>query len=284
MPEGDRDLVAALRALGDGLDASGSPEADPATAAVRRIAAETSRSAPTSEVPRVAGPPGGARSGARPGGPRRRHAVLAAAALVVTAVVVVAVPGSRAAVARLFGLGGVRIVTTDEPPAGVAGPYDLGEPMDVEEAIEAAPGPIVPDGLGRPAAAFAGAPTGAVTVVWPASGELPPIVPGETDGAGLLVTALPGTVGNSLVTKEIGPGTRVEPVTVAGHRGYWISGAPHVVGVTEPSGAGGPEDVRLAGNTLLWIDGDVTYRLESALGQDGAVAWAERIGAGAPAG
>ncbi len=259
MSEAHGDLIVALRALGEGLDVAGPAGSDPVSVAVRRIVAAT----PTPE--RRAAP-------AR----RRRPVVLVVAALVVAALVVVAVPGSRAALARWLGIGSVRIVTTDDPVPDLSGPYDLGEPVTVDAATARAPGPLVPDGLGPPAAAFVGAPTGAVTVVWPATDELPPIGTGP-GAAGLVVTALPEAISEPLLTKVGSAGTVVEATTVDGRPAYWVAGALHVVRADEAEGGDVPDTVRLAGNTLLWADGDITYRLESGLDRDAAVAVAERI-------
>ena len=40
------------------------------------------------------------------------------------------------------------------------------------------------------------------------------------------------------------------------------------------------ETLRLAGNTLIWTHGPFTYRLESALGRDEALALAESVPTG----
>jgi hypothetical protein len=39
-----------------------------------------------------------------------------------------------------------------------------------------------------------------------------------------------------------------------------------------------PETLRLAGNTLIWTMGPFTYRLESALDRDAAIAVASSLG------
>lgn len=44
-----------------------------------------------------------------------------------------------------------------------------------------------------------------------------------------------------------------------------IEGEPHEVVITDRNGDFVHDSSRLAGNTLIWTDGDVTYRLESAL-------------------
>jgi hypothetical protein len=63
---------------------------------------------------------------------------------------------------------------------------------------------------------------------------------------------------------------------VGGRPGFWVSGA-HQVGVLDRSGAFATDTVRLAGDTLLWQDGEVTYRLESGLDRDDAVAAAASL-------
>jgi hypothetical protein len=276
------DLVLALRALGDHLAVAADPVSadpvsadpadglrpDPATAAVRRIVAD--RAADPIPRPARREPARLARRGAR------RPLVLVAAALVVALAVAVAVPGSRAALARLLGIGGVAIVRVDEAPDAPAAPYDLGAEIDVADLAARAPAPVVPDGLGPPDAAFAGEPAGAVSAVWRPAPDLPP-VGDDPAGPGLIVTAIPGPVDAPVMTKEVGPGSDVRSTTVGGNAAYWISGAPHAVGIVAGTGGAGGEEVRLAGNTLLWTDAGVTYRLESDLALDAAVALAERL-------
>jgi hypothetical protein len=203
--------------------------------------------------------------------------VVLAVAVLLTALVVAAVPGPRSAVARFLGIGGVRVVTTGDVPAAVAGAYDLGEPVPVDRALAQAPGAMSPDGAGDPVAAFTGRPEGAVTLVWAAGDDLPDLDAAGTTGVGLIVTAFPGSIDAPVVIKRIGPATRAEAVRLGGAVGYWISGAPHEVQVLGSSGEARPDVVRLAGNTLLWTDGATTYRLESALDREAAVEVAERI-------
>jgi sigma-70-like protein len=82
-------------------------------------------------------------------------------------------------------------------------------------------------------------------------------VPVGDPAQGMSLTALrTGVDARVLVQKLVPPGTSVEEVDVDGSPGYWISGAPHAV---ERDAV-----MRLAGNTLLWQQGDVTLRLEGA--------------------
>ncbi len=49
------------------------------------------------------------------------------------------------------------------------------------------------------------------------------------------------------------------------------AGAPHTFSYFAPDGDYMQETIRLAGNTLLWQDGDLTLRLESSLDRNRAV-------------
>ena len=64
---------------------------------------------------------------------------------------------------------------------------------------------------------------------------------------------------------------------VRGVDGFWISGHPHDVVLRGSDGAFSPAALRLAGNTLLWEQGNVTYRLESGLDRAAAVSLAEAL-------
>ena len=93
-----------------------------------------------------------------------------------------------------------------------------------------------------------------------------PGLPAATRGVGALLTMLPG--GDPLIVKKLlGAGTSVESVDVDGGFGVFVSGDAHLV--VPPN--------RLAGNTLLWVRGDTTYRLETALGRDAALRLARSV-------
>ena len=209
----------------------------------------------------------------RPRSPRLVPALAVAAALVVA--VVVAVPGPRGAVGRLLGVGGARVELGDGLPAGVAGLDGLGERITIDEARRRVPGPMEPDGVGTPSAGFAGWPDGGVSLVWPAQDGLPPLDRAQPDGPALIVTAFPTRSGgyDKVTTRD----TDVEAVEVDGSPGYWISG-PHDVDAAAPGDPPASAALRLAGDALVWEDGALTYRLESDLDRDAAIALAETIG------
>jgi hypothetical protein len=90
-------------------------------------------------------------------------------------------------------------------------------------------------------------------------------------GVSALVVEARGTIDEALFAKAAGPGTRVEPVTVNGGRGYWLEGAPHVFFYRDPNGAVVNDTLRLAGNTLVWVQDGVTIRLEAQVTKDRAL-------------
>jgi hypothetical protein len=258
MAERHAELILALQDLGAGLDLR--PGGDPAAAAVARIHAGTGTG--TAGEPE-AGP--GHRE-------RRRVALVALAVAAVVVLVVTALPGPRAALARLLGIGGVEVTTGAELAPGLDRTFDLGDPVEVDHAVARFPGDAAAlvDELGRPAQAWTGRPEGAVSLVWPDSDRLPGL--GDT-GAGLVLTAFP-TSETPEITKLSTTSGAVDPVNVGGHQGMWVSG-PHEMAFTTPHGE--PAGARLAGHTLVWTDGHTTYRLESEVTRSQAIELAARL-------
>jgi hypothetical protein len=225
------------------------PTPDLASAAAARIASEPPR-------PR------------RARGPALRPATVALAAFVVALVVaatLAAAPGVRARIADWLGIGAVRVERVERlPDVGPARDLGLGERTTLAAARRGARVPVPTIGaLGAPDAVYVdrrGA--GGASLVYLAR----PGLPAATRGIGALLTILPG--GDiALVKKLLGAGTSVTSVDVDGGLGVYISGEPHVV--TPPS--------RLAGNTLIWVRGDTTYRLETALGRAAALRLARSV-------
>ena len=99
---------------------------------------------------------------------------------------------------------------------------------------------------------------------------------------GLPVTALPGisalivefkgSLDAPILGKAIGPGTTLEAVPLSsGNAAYWLAGQPHQFFYRDSTGNIQPDTLRLAGNTLLWDAGGITYRLEAQVTRDEAV-------------
>ena len=125
----------------------------------------------------------------------------------------------------------------------------------------------VPSSLGAPDEVYLqdppeGPPDGEVTIVYKVRPGIP--VAGQT-GVAVLVTEARGTVDKEFFGKILGPDTTIEPVTVSGHDGWWIAGAPHEFFFIDSGGNFRSETLRLATNTLLLDDGGTVIRIEGDL-------------------
>lgn len=90
----------------------------------------------------------------------------------------------------------------------------------------------------------------------PGPGESRVVVVGDRE---ILVSAVHGALTDGLISKTVSSSDQVEEVDVDGHRGLWISGAPHQV-LYEADG--GVVVERVAANALVWQRDDVLYRVE----------------------
>jgi len=158
-------------------------------------------------------------------------------------------PSARSTVLRWLGIEGVTIERVPETPRA---PAPAAEPLGTPTTLAGARRqvgfrPLVPRdaALGRPAGVFVDGER--LTLRYP----------------GALLSEFPGRVRAEFVHKTAGPQTRIEPVTVDGGRGFWISGAPHVLVFEAPSGEIRESLPRLAANTLVWRRGRLTLRLEA---------------------
>jgi hypothetical protein len=203
--------------------------------------------------------------------------------------VAVAVLLAIAAVAGAVGLGvpGIRIIFGGPtPPPATASPVPvpssplgismgLGSAVPIEDAARIAGLDLVlpPDpAIGPPDASYILANRAAL--VWSAR----PGLPADPDtGVGLLISEFRGSVDEGYYTKSLADNATITPVTVAGNPGYWISGPAHFFYYVDPSGRSVDDSHRIVGDTLIWSDGDVTYRLESRLGRDEAIRFAESL-------
>ena len=229
MPDDLDDLAAELRALGNHLDV-GEP-------ADQRSAVRARLTRPAAVRPRV---------------PLRRW-ILAGVAALVAAVAVVA-PARAAvvdAVGGLLRIAGIEV--RQEPPPG---------------SLPATPSPLPSLRTGDLAAARA---TALFTVRVPAALGAPERVElGDADpsGAPRVVTLVyrGGTVRLDEVDGAISPyffktAPEAEATDVAGAQALWLP-EPHPVSYVDRTGAERTETARLAGPTLIWSTGPVTYRLE----------------------
>ena len=214
--------------------------------------------------------------------PRRPWRLRVAAVALLLLGGTMAVEPARSAILEALGLKSVSIerrepVATPEPRGAALGEgLGLGSPVTLERArAEAGFDVGIPD-LGEPDAVFLDG-MQRVSFMYGAGPGLPRAA--ET-GAGLLVTQQLATVGQ-LIQKTIGPETKIQDVTVAGDRGYWITGAPHGVAFMPAGGDPVFDEQRLAGPTLLVEHGDVLIRVEGRVSRERAIAVAESVAAGA---
>jgi len=249
------------------------PTPDLASGVLRQLAAEPTRPGP------VAGLKGIWHT------PVRLQQRLAFAVLVLIALagaVMAASPEARTILAERLGLPGVQIQQGGPGPALTAvlspaadlpgGRLSLGLPMTLAQVRERVIYPVhVPSALGAPDEVYLldSPPGGQVALVYHPRADLPQT---NSTGVGLLLTEFQGNVHSTgAVGKGLPPGTRLEEVQVNGGRGFWIDGDPHIFFYLDAGGQVRTETTRLAGSVLLWERGDVTLRLEAALGQDAAL-------------
>ena len=292
----DDDLAAALRECAAFVafpttDRTDAAEADLATAVRRRIELNPPRRSIWQRLG-LAGGPDRERVAQR-GRPLRRSLVLALVALLAIAAVAGAVGLGLPGLRIIFGQGPTpppspsttpNVLASATPavePDGSASLTPLGSSMALGTAlpladVERLAGfpvvlPTKPD-LGPPDAAYLFGQR--VALVWASGPELPETL---EPGVGLVLSEFRGNVDEGFFQKILGENTTLTRVTVGESPGYWINGAPHYLMYVDPDGKFVNDDHRSVGDTLLWTNGDVTYRLETSIGLAGALAMAESL-------
>jgi hypothetical protein len=178
--------------------------------------------------------------------PRRRPRRLVAVAVAVLAVAIgaaLAVPDSRSAILRFFGLKGVSVIRVDELPKVGPGPLAFGERTTLGDAEKRLGFRALRPRLGEPDEVYVDEPAGYLILLYEGRVRLSEFQPG-----GSIVTKL---------TKIGKLGQDVERLTVDGGPALWIPDN-HVVFELG-------RQPRLAGSTLLWEQGSLTLRLEGRL-------------------
>ena len=279
----DRELVEALRDLGGHLDHPATPPlAERVTA--RLEAAPGRPVAPARPAPAVP------RLRVLPGRPRaRRLAVAGLAAALLAATVLVLSPTTREAVADLLGLRGIKIQLGGPPtsatssPAttelgGLGGQLGLGHRTTLGQARASVKFPVrVPTaaGFAHPDAVYVDPDQpadGRVDLIYRARPGLPASPYTE---AGLLITQFRVNVDEGFM-KKLSQGGEVQFLSVDGAPGYWLP-QPHGLAYTDRYGSFQDERSRLAGSTLIWQRGDVTFRLEGRVSREQALRIAESM-------
>ena len=192
---------------------------------------------------------------------RRRSVALGIALAVLLAGTAAAIPSVRHAVERVFGINGAVVERVPTLPKAAAGTLHLGRRIPVSDA--------------RHAASF--------TALLPPSGVSAAYVANDVPGGRvsltsgrLLVTEFRGT-SRPFILKMIAVGTRVIRTTVGGQPAAYLEGAPHDVFFLDADGKPRTDDVRLAGNVLLWQRGSLTLRIEGARSLSDALALARSL-------
>lgn len=219
----------------------------------------------------------------RPALTLRRVALAFAAVAVAVAAALLVSPQARTTVLGWLGLKGVLVQPVKKLPSPTPGPsglalrLELGQPVSLLEAEgKVAYHLAIPQSLGSPDHVYFLEPPagGEISLAYSSRPGLPATK--ETE-LGLLMMQFRGDINPDFLGKLLGPGTNVEELTVNGNRGFWISGAPHGFLYNDPNGDTREETFRLAGNTLLWEQGGLTLRIESALTRDQALAIARTV-------
>lgn len=205
---------------------------------------------------------------------------LAAVVLIATAV---AIPETRGAVADWLGFPGIRIEIGDRPDdpsptvTSIGGSLLLGNAVTMDEAEGSVsfdivvPGALIDDT--SPEVYFNVVVPGGkvVSLLYPASDLLPEI--GDT-GVGLLLMQV-DAAGDTLmlIGKRASAESPPQPVMIDGADGLWIQGGVLTIEAGDPFWTYQGR----SGNVLIWERNDVTYRMESDLPLDDAVAIAESL-------
>jgi hypothetical protein len=280
LPDGD--LEAALRGLEPAVDwpsADRGPGQPDLAAAVR---ARIEAGAMPGVVAHDRAPADGRGGSRRTWRPARRALVLALIALMALAAVAAAIGLGLPGLRIIFGGAPVSPPPSVEPSRSPA-PGAPGSAMGLGERVELAdldaragfhvrwPGD---PSVGPPDAAYIDERKGGqVSLVWAATPDLPATL---EPGVGLLISQFRGETDEGFFTKAVNGSTTLEPVSVGGEDGFWLSGDVHVYFWTGPDGFV-DDPRRWVGDTLLWSDGTITFRLETSLGRDAAIRLAETL-------
>ena len=244
------DLERGLRDLGEHLDY---PDGRHLAAAVRRRLAE----------------PVGAqgRRSERPSARRRVLLPTATAFVVLTLSVLGFWAPARQAVADLFGLRGV-LFSREPSPVRPGENLRLGKPVGFDDARRAVDFPLrIPARLGLPDAVYVdeAASETVVSLVYRPGPARPEV---RSTGVGFLVSQFRGRIDAAVMTKFLGPGSTVEPISVGGGRGFWLPEPGHVVMYLDQQDQLREDTARLTANVLLWERDGVITRLESRLSRE----------------
>ena len=208
---------------------------------------------------------------------RDRLVPVAVTALLLVIAVALASPQVRATAQEFLHLRGIDIfrvpalpTLTPSAPPSRSDLFD-GQRVSLAEArARAGFRLVVPAALGDPDEVYLSAiPTGdRVTLVYLAPPERPgTLVPGVS----AVIVEMRARLDTGFMAKIAGGATAIEEVSVNGGPGFWLAGEPHFFFYRDATGTVRQETLRLAGNTLLWQQGDLTFRVEAQVSRDEAL-------------
>jgi hypothetical protein len=200
--------------------------------------------------------------------PTRPAAVAIAFVIIAALAATLAIPDARSALFRVLHIGGEEIQFVDELPqvesdAGL--PYRLGRNVSLAAARQQADFTLReldegPDGVYL----------GEHGTVW--------FLYGTPERVRLLVAQTAELdLDSRFMFKLVSPDTRVSEVSVGGARGFFLSGAAHVVLLVDKYGNVIDESARLAKDVLIWSRGGITYRLEGDFDEHEAIHLAKSL-------
>jgi len=195
-------------------------------------------------------------------------------ALVFAALAVLALLALAAAARFTIGAVEIRVQPTPSVTGSPPPPFDLSvlgparSPSDAAANVRFAA--ALPSGPAPDSAYIVEGPTGrrSVAFAWLPSATYPQV--GGTPW-GLIVLEIPGD--EELVLKSVNSFEDIVPAVVDGQRAEWIPTTHQL----ELRTADGSQTLSVDGNVLIWERDGVTYRIETALGFDAAIALAESI-------
>jgi hypothetical protein len=218
------------------------------------------------------------------GRPVRRSLLIAVVLLLVAATVAAAIGLGLPGIRILFGPPPSTTPTATVRPSGPAASLapgarlGLGEQVDVAEIASRAAFPVrypTDPLVGPPDSAWIDPrKNGQVVLVW----RTRPDLPATTEpGVGMILGQFNGQFDDGMISKFVDSGTRVERVRVGSNPALWISGDPHFFFYETAEGRVIDDTRRWVGDTLLWTEGGITYRIETALGREAAIRIAESL-------
>jgi hypothetical protein len=180
----------------------------------------------------------------------QRPLVFGVAVAAVAIGVAMAVPPARSAILRFFHIGSVTVERVETLPPAKPLPFSTGLGPPVSHPTVALP-------KGLHATRYYARPGMAAALL-------------RYRGKDVLYAVLRGDQ-MGFTKKFVGPTTRIEEARI-GEWGMWFSGGMHVL-----IWRYGNVHTRLAGNVLIWLSGDTTYRLEGQLDKSHMLALGRQI-------